>query len=75
MIFIGYVVMDTDRAFLFQDHHWEKPDWLPKSQVDVLREEDTHEVRMIASAWICDQKRIEEFKFRSEQEITDANSR
>lgn len=64
MTFVGYIETETDRAFFFQDHYWSAPDWLPKSQLTVFRGHDTHEVRLLASAWICEQKKIKEFENR-----------
>jgi len=64
MTFEGYIEGQTDRAILFRGHYWSGPDWFPKSQIEILPELDTHEVRILASAWICDKKKIEEFKYR-----------
>ena len=72
MLFIGYVEVETDRAYLFQDHYWQEPDWMPKTQVEVLRDYDTHEVQMLATSWICDKKGIREFESRG---ANDANRR
>lgn len=69
MVFIGYLVNETDKALFFQDHFWAKADWLPKSQSEVIRYIETHEVKIVASAWICDKKKIQEFQYRSEEEI------
>jgi len=61
--FIGYIVAETPKAFLFHDHFWHNPDWMPKSQINrVLKNEGTHEVILSATAWICGQKNIQEFK-------------
>lgn len=61
--FIGYVVAETDRALLFQDHYWTAPDWMPKSQVEQYRDPDAPmELQLEASAWICGQKNIKEFR-------------
>jgi len=59
--FIGYVVAETPRAFLFLDHFWDDPEWMPKSQSTLVRFEGTHEVVLSASKWICEQKQLEEF--------------
>ncbi len=64
MEFIGYVVAETQRAVLFHDHYWENPDWMPKSQVTFHRSDDTPEVVIKASQWICGQKKIQEFAHR-----------
>jgi hypothetical protein len=64
MIFIGYIETETDRALLFQDHFWTGSDWFPKSQIQIHRYEDTHEVRISASSWICGKKNIQEFRWR-----------
>ena len=66
--FVGYVVTETPRAFLFQDHFWENPDWLPKSQITTYREDNTTEVRVSASPWICKQKCITEYTYRGADE-------
>lgn len=66
--FIGFVETETPRAFLFQDHFWSRPDWLPKSQVTVFRRDETAEVVIDASDWICKQKEIREFTHRDESE-------
>lgn len=58
--FTGYVEAETQKAFLFQDHFWHSPDWMPKSQVDVVRYDDTHEITLVAQPWICGQKGIRE---------------
>lgn len=60
--FIGYIEAETGRAFLFRDHFWEKPDWMPKSQITTVRDPDSMEVTLEASAWICGQKQIKEFE-------------
>lgn len=70
MIFIGFIEVETDRALLFQDHFWHEPDWMPKSQVEIMREYDTHEVKLIATAWICEKKELKEFN-----EVKNAASR
>lgn len=62
--FIGYIEADTGRAILFHDHYWCQPDWLPKSQAEIIRDPETTEVKVIASNWICGQKGIKEFEFR-----------
>lgn len=64
MLFIGYVEVETDKAYLFQDHFWQEPDWIPKAQVTMLRDYDTCEVQILASPWICDKKGIREFESR-----------
>ena len=65
MTFIGYIEADTDRAILFQDHYWASHDWFPKSQVEIIRYVDTHEVQIVASAWICGKKEgLAEFAHR-----------
>jgi hypothetical protein len=64
MQFIGYVEVETDRAYLFQDHYWDEPDWMPKTQVEVLRNYDTSEVQILATSWICSKKGLREFESR-----------
>lgn len=66
--FIGYVWAETQRAFLFQDHFWHEADWMPKSQVTTIRHEETHEVVLVASTWICSQKGVKEFEERTNVE-------
>lgn len=75
MVFIGYIESETARAVLLWEHYWASPDWFPKSQIDILRTDDTPEVRIVASNWICEQKKIREFAYRSEKEISDARDR
>jgi hypothetical protein len=77
MVFIGYLLNETDRAYLFQDHFWEgnSGDWFPKSQADIIRSPDTIEVKILASAWICQKKNIDEFKYRSAEEIEKARKK
>jgi len=62
MIFIGYVETETDKALFFQDHFWQEPGWMPKSQIDIFRENDTIEIVIDASDWICGKKGIQEFE-------------
>lgn len=57
---IGYIIAESPRAFLFQDHYWDEPDWMPKRQCETLRDPDTFEVQLKASDWIADQKGLEE---------------
>lgn len=64
MLFEGYIVETTARAVLFHCHYWERSDWMPKSQITIQREEDTDEVRVLASSWICKQKELAEFQHR-----------
>lgn len=68
MEFIGYIIHDTGKAILFHDHYWSAPDWMPKSQITIHTEIDTHEVRLVASDWISKQKGIREFEYREVQE-------
>jgi hypothetical protein len=60
--FIGYVEVETAKALLFQDHFWHEPDWMPKSQVEVMRDIESNEVVLEASNWICKQKGASEFE-------------
>ena len=62
--FIGYIEFESHRAFLFQGHYWTGPLWLPKSQVTVTRYDDTPEVRMLASSWICGKNNVKENEHR-----------
>lgn len=64
MQFIGYILATTDRALLFQDHFWHEPGWLPKSQVTVIRDDETMETKLVASPWICKAKNLQEFEER-----------
>jgi len=75
MLFIGYLEDETDKAYLFQDHYWSGSDWLPKSQVDIIRSDETFEVKLLASPWICSKKEIQEFKYRSAEEIEEARNK
>lgn len=59
--FLGYVLFETDKALMFIDHFWHYPDWMPKSQAQVIRSPGTQEVEIIATAWICGKKGVEEF--------------
>lgn len=70
MTLIGYIEAETDRAILYWDHFWESSEWLPKKQITVLHEDDTHEVKVLASPWICGVKQIEEFKERKTIDAT-----
>lgn len=63
MVFEGYISAETQRAYLFHCHYWEEPGWLPKSQTDLISYNDTHEVVVLASPWICSQKSLNEFTF------------
>lgn len=64
--FIGYIRAHTDRAFLFQDHFWHHPDWMPKSQIEAAFDPDSTEVVIEASNWICSKKNIKEFEERKD---------
>lgn len=64
--FIGYIHFETARAFLFQDHFWHSPDWMPKSQVTIRRTDETAEVSVEASNWISEQKGLKEFEERTD---------
>jgi hypothetical protein len=41
---------------------------MPKSQIDTIKYEDTHEVLIIASPWICDKKGLNEFTYMETEE-------
>lgn len=62
--FIGYVEVEMPKAVFFKDHYWEKPDWMPKSQIEMVEFDDTMEVVITATSWICKQKDIREFEER-----------
>lgn len=62
--FIGYIEADTGRAILFHDHFWDDPEWLPKSQVEIFKQEGTHELVVRASDWICGKSGLREFERR-----------
>lgn len=59
--FIGYILDDTPRAIIFQDHHWHAPQFMPKSQCTLIMSDDSTEVQLIASDWITKQKELVEF--------------
>lgn len=59
--FVGYIEHETGRAWLFQDHFWHEPTWLPKSQTTVTRFEGTHEISVSCTNWISVQKKLNEF--------------
>lgn len=64
--FLGFIAAETPKAILFQDHFWHEPDWMPKSQITMVRQEETHEVVIVATPWICGQKNIREFEERKD---------
>lgn len=66
MRLIGVVIADTNRAFYFQDWYWHGPDWIPKSQAEIIRDPDTFEVTITLSNWISEKKPYDEF-----QEVTE----
>lgn len=66
--FIGYVIHETPKAFLFQDHFWEEPEWMPKSQMVVVSDFDSTEIVCLASQWISKQKDIVEFTHREKKD-------
>lgn len=68
MQFIGVIHADTPRAYFFQDWFWHEPEWMPKSQSEVLRSDDTDEVILTASIWISKQKLLKEFTERKPQD-------
>lgn len=68
MQFEGYIQGETHKAFLFWCHYWQSPGWMPKSQIDTIKYEDTHEVLIIASPWICDKKGLNEFTYMETEE-------
>ena len=73
MQFIGYVIGYTNRAVLFQDHYWHKPDWMPRSQIQLYFDPDSIEATVYATPWICKQKEISESQERTEEEINERN--
>lgn len=73
MTFEGIIIANTLKSILFHCWYWDEPDWMPKSQIDVLREEDTNEVRVLASDWICGQKGLKEFEYRPKKEEEQGN--
>ena len=58
--FIGYIHIESIKAVYFQDHFREEPEWLPKSQIIIHRSEDTDEVYVEISQWLCGQSGWEE---------------
>lgn len=62
--FIGFIEAETQRAYLFQDHFWHGPEWLPKSQAEVVEQEGSHEVVIFASSWISSRADLTEFAER-----------
>lgn len=69
-MFEGYIVANVGKAVLFHGNYWEEPEWMPKSQIDILRDEDSAEIRVLTSRWICDQKGLKEFTYRPKKEET-----
>lgn len=74
MQFIGYLLAETNRALLFQDHFWESSTWMPKSQIDVFRDSSTFEVRIKASDWISRQKCLREGRTMLREEFEAVNN-
>lgn len=73
MTFEGLILANTPKSILFHCHYWEDPEWMPKSQIDVLREDDTSEVRVLTSKWIADQKGLKEFTYRPKENKEETN--
>jgi hypothetical protein len=61
---LGYITTETAKAILFWDHFWHGPEWFPKSQVQIGREQNTDEVSIEPSAWIARQNGVREFEER-----------
>ena len=69
--FEGVTVMTTARAILFHGNYWEDPQWMPRSQCEILRCWTTGETIITASDWICGQKGLREFEHREKEEEDD----
>lgn len=69
--FEGHITFSTGAAILFHGHYWEGPVWLPRSQITLIEDHDSHVV--MASDWICRVKGLEEFTYYDEQEIERIN--
>ena len=61
--FNGTIEAETAKAILFQDHYWDCPTWLPKSQCTITNH-GNGEVTVVASDWICQQKGLRENEYR-----------
>ena len=67
----GVIRRETMKAYLVQidpeclESGKQLEVWFPKSQVEIIRYVDTHEVQIVASAWICGKKEgLAEFAHR-----------
>lgn len=71
--FIGFILGHTNKAVLFQDHYWHVPDWMPRSQIDLYYDPESIEATILASEWICGQKKMQEYQERTEEQINERN--
>lgn len=74
--FVGTIKFQTGKAILFQDHFWEGPEWMPKSQIlSTADPSNPQELHIQASQWICSAKGISEFTHinnaEEEEEVSD----
>lgn len=67
-VFEGFMIAETPRAWLFQSHYWEKPEFVPKSQTTILETGMSMEVVLTLSDWICGKNSFEEFTYRDNRD-------
>jgi len=59
--FTGYVIVETQRAFMFQDHFWHIPEWVPKSQTTVINGHADAEITIKLAGWLVKKNGWKEF--------------
>lgn len=53
ILLTGKLETATARAYYFHADNWDKPEWLPKSQCTIVKE-NQHDIVMEISAWLAD---------------------
>ena len=66
-VFEGLIVAGTGKALLFHGYYWEKPLWLPRSQVEIEPDGDSFVIRV--TKWLCDKNELFEFYHYSAEQI------
>lgn len=67
--FEGTIHAQTKAGLLFQGNYWDGPLWLPKSQVEVIYDDDAWEVVVFVKEWLARKRSLFEFTYYTEQEI------
>lgn len=75
-VFEGFIRRNTFKAIEFESYYWDGTLWLPKSQIEIIRDVDAaFEVVVFVKPWLMKKRNLLEFTYYTAPEMEKFNER